>query len=289
MVLFFKKELLAFLPFLLTACSGAQLLNATISRANLRITHNVAYGQDPRQKLDIYRPDNGDKLPVIVFFYGGSWKTGSKAMYPFVAATLARQGAVVVVPDYRLFPQVQYPAFLTDSASATAWALGHLDSIGGDPDRVFLMGHSAGAYNALMLALDPQYLASAGVSRDRLAGAIGLAGPYDFKPLDEPDVSAVFAPAGNDPSAQVITYADSHAPPVLLLAGTADKQVKPRNTAALAARLRASGARVEERLYPGVGHIGLIIAVAPIFRGKAPVLADVLAFVKGTNSRQEKH
>ncbi len=275
----FKKELLSCLPLLLSACSGAQILNATISRANLRITHDVAYGPDPRQKLDIYRPDTSTKLPVIVFFYGGSWKTGSKAMYPFVAATLARQGAVVIVPDYRLYPQVRFPAFLADSADATAWTFAHLDRFGGDPQRVFLMGHSAGAYNALMLALNPHYLAAAGTSRDRLAGAIGLAGPYNFKPLDEPDVSDVFAPVGNEPPGQVITFADAHAPPLLLLAGTADDQVKPRNTVALAARIRGAGGQVEEKLYPGVGHIGLVIALAPVFQGKAPVLADVDAFV----------
>ncbi len=286
MVLFCKKELLACL-LLLTSCTGAQILNATISRADLRITHDVAYGPDRRQKLDIYRPDTAAKLPVIVFFYGGSWKTGSKAMYPFVAATLARHGAIVVVPDYRLYPAVQFPAFLADCAAATAWTFGHLDQTGGDPNRVFLMGHSAGAYNALMLALDPRYLAAAGTSRDRLAGAIGLAGPYDFKPLNEPDVRAVFGPVGNDPSAQPITFADGHAPPLLLLAGTADQQVKPRNTTALAARERAAGGQVDEKLYPGVGHIGLIIAVAPLFQGKAPVLADVDAFIAAHSKPQQ--
>ena len=283
--LFFKKELLACLPALLSACSGAQILNATISRANLRITHDVAYGTDPRQRLDIYRPDDTAKLPVIVFFYGGSWKTGSKAMYPFVAATLARRGAVVVVPDYRLYPQVRFPAFLDDSARATAWTFAHLDQIGGDPDRVFLMGHSAGAYNAIMLALNPSYLAASGISRDRLAGAIGLAGPYDFKPLNEPDVSDVFAPVGNAAAGQVITFADAHAPPLLLLAGTADQQVKPRNTVALTGRVQQAGGLVEERLYPGVGHIGLIIAIAPIFQAKAPVLADVEGFVAAHSER----
>ncbi len=184
-----------------------------------------------------------------------------------------------MVPDYRLYPQVQFPAFLADCAAATAYVFAHLDRIGGDPDRVFLMGHSAGAYNAMMLALNPQYLAAAGTSRDRLAGAIGLAGPYDFKPLEEPDVRAVFAPIGDGAVGQVITFADGHAPPLLLLAGTADRQVKPRNTEALAARVREAGGKLEEKLYPGVGHIGLVIAIAPIFQGKAPVLADVEAFI----------
>ena len=279
MVLFFKKELLACLPLFLTACSGVQLLNATIPRANLRITHNIAYGPDPRQKLDIYRPDTDSRLPVIVFFYGGSWDAGSRSMYPFVAATLARQGHVVIVPDYRLYPQVRFPAFLADCANATAWTLAHLAGIGGDPARVFLMGHSAGAYNAIMLALDARYLADAGTSRDRLAGAIGLAGPYDFLPIISPEVRAVFAPVDDGPASQPITYVDGHAPPLLLLDGSADETVKPRNTLALAARVREAGGRVEDRIYPGVGHIGMVIAIAPLFQGKAPVLADVDAFV----------
>ncbi len=276
----FTRARRALLVALLTSgCSPAGLLNATISRSDLRITHDVAYGTDARQKLDIYRPEGGATLPVIVFFYGGSWNAGSKASYPFVAATLAQRGHVVVVPDYRLYPQVRFPAFLDDCARAVAWTQAHLASIGGDPARVFLMGHSAGAYNAVMLALDPHYLAAAGTSRDRLAGTIGLAGPYDFLPITGPEVRAVFAPADDGPASQPITYADGHAPPLLLLAGTDDDTVKPRNTTALAARVRAAGGSVADRIYPGVGHIGLVIALAPLFRGKAPVLADVDAFV----------
>jgi acetyl esterase/lipase len=263
----------------LGGCSPASLLNATISRSGLVVTHDVAYGPDPRQKLDVYRPEGDARLPVIVFFYGGSWKTGSKATYPFVAATLARRGHVVVVPDYRLYPQVQFPAFLQDCARATAWVQGHLGQIGGDPGRVFLAGHSAGAYNAVMLALNPQYLADAGTSRDRLAGAIGLAGPYDFKPMNDADVKTVFAPVGDAPAGQVITFASHDSPPVLLLAGDADDTVKPRNTRALAARLRAVGAPVVDKFYPAVGHIGLVLAIAPLFQGKAPTLADIDAFV----------
>ncbi len=273
-----KKALLACL-LSTAACSPAQILNATISRGNLHVTHDVAYGTDPRQKLDVYRPDGDARLPVIVFFYGGSWNAGSKATYPFVAATLARRGYVVVVPDYRLYPQVRFPAFLQDCARAAAWTQAHLREIGGDPDQVFLMGHSAGAYNAIMLALDAHYLAEAGTSRSRLAGAIGLAGPYDFLPITGPEVRAVFAPVDDGPASQPVTYVDGHAPPLLLLAGTADETVRPRNTEALAARVRAAGGQVEEKLYPGVGHIGLVIAIAPVFQGKAPVLADVDAFV----------
>jgi acetyl esterase/lipase len=264
----------------LSACSPAKLLNATISRSSLTITHDVAYGPNQRNKLDVYRPIGAGAAPVIVFFYGGAWNSGSKAMYPFVAATLARRGNVVVVPDYRLYPQVRYPAFLQDCARAVAWTAGHMGTIGGDPARLFVMGHSAGAYNAIMLALDPRLLRDAGFDRDRLAGAIGLAGPYDFLPMTGENEKRVFATVQDGPASQPITYADGHAPPLLLLAGSADETVRPRNTAALAARVRANGGRMESKIYSGIGHIGLVIAIAPIFQGKAPVLDDVESFIQ---------
>jgi acetyl esterase/lipase len=276
-----KQKTFALWGALLAAgCSPAKLLNATIKTSDLTITRDVAYGADAREKLDIYRPRTTAKLPTIVFFYGGSWNAGSKAIYPFVAATLARLGNVVVVPDYRLYPQVRFPVFLQDCARAVAWTDTHLDQVGGDPRRVFLMGHSAGAYNAIMLALDPQYLAEAGTNRDKLAGAIGLAGPYDFLPMTGAVVRAVFAPVNDGPASQPVTYVDGHAPPLLLLAGSADETVRPRNTLSLAAKVRAAGGEVEDRIYPGVGHIGLVLAIAPLFQGKAPVVADVEAFVR---------
>jgi acetyl esterase/lipase len=219
-------------------------------------------------------------LPVIVFFYGGSWNSGSKKIYPFVAATLARRGNVVVVPDYRLYPEVQFPAFLQDCARAVAWTSAHMAQIGGDPEKLFLMGHSAGAYNVAMLGLDPKFLEEAGTSRNRLAGVIGLAGPYDFLPMVDPEVKAVFATADDGPTTQPVNYVDGHAPPMLLLAGSDDTTVKPRNTVSLAEHIRARGGSVEDKIYPGVAHIGLVIAIAPVFQGKAPVLDDVEAFVK---------
>jgi acetyl esterase/lipase len=279
---FAKRHKMKFIPFLavlLAACSPASLLNATISRAGTSVTHNVAYGPDPRQTLDIYRPDGAALAPVIVFFYGGSWNSGNKAMYPFVAATLARQGNIVVVPDYRLYPQVRFPLFLQDCARAVAWTQAHLREIGGDPARVFMMGHSAGAYNAVMLALDPTYLQQAGTSRAQLAGVIGLAGPYDFLPITGADIKPIFATVADGPQSQPITYVDGHAPPLLLLAGSADTTVLPRNTLALAAKVRAHGGYVEDRIFPGVAHIGLVIAIAPVFQGKAPVLPAIEAFI----------
>ena len=273
----------------LAGCAPADLLNATISRSGLAITRDVAYGPDAREKLDIYRPRRSGTAPVIVFFYGGSWNSGSKADYPFVAATLARRGNVVVVPDYRLYPEVRYPAFLQDCARAVAWTAAHMGQVGGDPARLFVMGHSAGAYNAVMLGLDARLLADAGSDRARLAGVIGLAGPYDFLPMTGPVVRAVFAPADDGPETQPVNHVDGHAPPMLLLAGSADETVRPRNTLSLAERIRAAHGRVDAKIYPGVGHIGLVIAIAPLFQGKAPVLADIEAFVRAAATDPVQH
>ena len=263
---------------LLSGCAAA-LLNATVPTAGIAITRDIAYGEGNRRRLDIYRPAMPARpAPVVVFIYGGSWRTGSKTDYLFVAAALARRGIVVVVPDYRLYPETIYPGFLLDCASAVAWTDAHVGAYGGDPDAVFLMGHSAGAYNAAMLALDPEWLAGAGTRRDALRGVIGLAGPYDFLPIRDPDIIPVF-PSTNDPATQPITYADGRNPPLLLLAGSEDSTVRPRNTLALAAKVRAAGGAVGSKLYPGLGHIGIATAFAPLFRSRAPVLDDVVAFI----------
>lgn len=268
----------------LARCSPADVLNATVPTGGVTVTRNVTYGDQPREKLDIYRPRDSAGLPVVVFIYGGSWRGGSKAIYPFVAATMARAGSVVVVPDYRLYPQVTYPAFLQDCARAVAWTDQHRDTVGSS-GPLFVMGHSAGAYNAVMLGLDPSWLNAAGSSPARLAGIIGLAGPYDFLPITDPEIVPIFPKA--DAATQPITYARADAPPLLLLTGTDDKQVKPRNSKALATRTKELGGSVETRIYPGIGHIGLITAIAPIFQWRAPVLHDVMSFIGKHAALQE--
>jgi acetyl esterase/lipase len=264
----------------LPSCAPVDILNATIPTRGLTITRDVAYGADPRQKLDIYQPDNAKDAPVVVFFYGGSWEDGSRSEYRFVAAPLARQGFVVMVPDYRLYPQVLFPAFLEDCARAVAWSLAHAAAYGGDPRHLVVAGHSAGAYNAVMLGLDPTLLRQAGADRADLAGVVGLAGPYDFLPLTSDKLKAIFAPGGDGPATQPVTYVDGKNPPMLLLAGTDDDTVYPRNTTTLAARIKAAGGPVEERLYKGLGHIGLITAIAPLFQARAPVLSAIVSFVR---------
>jgi acetyl esterase/lipase len=270
----------------LAACTPAQILNSTIPEGGLSITRDVPYGTLPRETLDIYRPVHAAAdLPVIIFFYGGSWNSGTKKIYPFVAATLARTGAVVVVPDYRLYPQVTYPAFLQDCARATAWVLDHPQQtgpVGPDAGRLFLMGHSAGAYNALMLGLDPAWLRAAGADPAPIAGVIGLAGPYDFLPITDPDIIPIFPNAG--PDTQPITYASAAAPQLLLLTGNDDHQVRPRNSTALAAAVNAAGGHAEVKIYKGLGHIGLVTAIAPPFQWRAPVLRDIVTFLRRTPS-----
>ena len=263
---------------LLSACSPTAILNATVPSQSV-VQRDIPYGIGPRRTLDVYRPTTpGASPPLVVFLYGGSWTGGSKSMYPFVAEPLAGRGAVVVVPDYRVYPEVTYPDFLRDNAAAVAWAVQHAPEYGAT-GGVFVMGHSAGAYNAAMLALDPEWLREAGIDRRQLAGVIGISTPADFLPSHDPDVIPVFGPA-NTPANQPLAFADGTNPPLLLLHGDEDTTVKPRNTTTLAAAIRRRGGAVETRIYPGVAHIGIILAFAPLFRGNAPVLDDVWAFIQ---------
>lgn len=264
---------------LLAGCSAADLLNATVQRNGVAVERGIAYGDGPRRMLDIYRPGAAGPHPLVVFLYGGSWRTGDRGIYGFVATPLAARGAVVVVPDYRLYPEVAFPGFLQDCAQAVAWAVAHAGALGADPKRVFIVGHSAGAYNAAMLALDGRWLAQAGLDRTRIAGVAGLAGPYDFLPITDPDIIPVFAPAGDGPASQPVTFVDGHNPPLLLLAGDADRRVRPGNTRSLAARVAAAGGAVQSRTYPGLGHVGIVTAFAPLFRWQAPVLDDMWRFI----------
>ncbi|OYV35142.1 MAG: hypothetical protein B7Z81_09100 [Acidocella sp. 20-61-6] len=256
------------------------LINKAIGTAGLTITRNISYGPAARDKIDIYRPTNASgPLPVIVFFYGGSWQFGHRADYQFMAALLARRGFVVAVPDYRLYPQVKFPDFLSDCAAATAFVINNATQHGGNADEIFVIGHSAGAYNAVMLALAPQFLDAAGTSPDRLAGVIGISGPYDFLPLRDPIIKDIFSPPADITLTQPITYTRDSAPPLLLLHGGQDTTVLPRNTTALGAKLRHAGGVVETKIYPKLGHIDIILTVLPVFTWRAPVFRDVFSFL----------
>ena len=276
-----KLLFLAFLLLALPACSAASFLNAGIPQDDYVLTRDVAYGPDARQKLDIYQPENAmPGAPVVVFFYGGNWRSGNKADYRFVGEALASQGFVAVIADYRLYPQVTFPAFVEDGAAAVVWAHAHAVEFGGDPQHLFVMGHSAGAYNALMLAMNPAYLQRAGGEIGWLRGAIGLAGPYDFRPLDD-GTAPQFANRRDDPATMPVTFATGVRPPVLLLTGTDDTTVRPRNSTSLSQQLQDHGSEATVHEYPGIGHIDLVVSLAHGWRDKAPTLRDVAAWVRG--------
>jgi acetyl esterase/lipase len=253
-------------------------------RSSARVAEAVAYGAGERLKLDLYAPRaaDKDKRPIVIFFYGGSWNSGRRQGYAFAARALAARGFLVVIPDYRLAPEVRYPDFLRDCAESVHWVRRHAGEYGGDGERIVLAGHSAGAYNAAMLALDPGLL---GPDRAAVRGFVGLAGPYDFLPLDDGATIAAFGAWPRPAETQPISHAAPGAPPALLLHGDADTRVKPRNSRKLAGLLQAAGSDVRLKLYPGLGHIGILTALAIPFRRQAPVLADVASFA-GEMTRQ---
>ena len=280
-----RRSLFAMLPALLTACSAVDLLNATVASDTYTLAGGLAYGPEPRQLLDVYQPKGQTRTalknaPMVVFFYGGNWSMGERADYRFVGEALASQGMVVVVADYRLSPAVRYPVFVQDSALAVRWAFDHAEQYGASPSRIFVMGHSAGAYNAAMLALDERWLKAVGLTPARLAGWIGLAGPYDFLPIGEPRTQVAFSWPNTPADSQALSHASRASPPALLLAPTQDKVVDPqRSTMGMAKRLKDSGVRVESELFDGVSHVTLLASMASVLRGRAPVLERVTAFV----------
>lgn len=263
--------------------SPVTALNALVVPGSHELVADIAYGSHPRQRLDIYRPTTAAPAggwPVVVFFHGGSWNRGERGDYRFLGAALASRGILTLVADYRLYPEVRYPDFLADSAQALGWGLTEAARLGGNPQRVFVAGHSAGAYNAAMLALDARWLTAQGHRPADLAGWVGLAGPYDFLPIRNPEVQPVFnhpdVPAGSQP----IAFASAAAPRSLLGAAAHDDLVNPqRNTVGLAQRLHAAGSEVTLRLYDRVDHVTLAAAFALPLRWLAPVLDDVAAFV----------
>ena len=211
--------------------------------------------------LDVYRPAGPSAAagaPVVVFFYGGSWTSGKREYYRFVGQALAQRGVLVLIPDYRKAPAHPFPAFMADGAAAVAWARANAARHGGDAGRVFLMGHSAGAQIAALLATDARHLAVHGMRPSELAGVIGLAGPYDFLPLTDPKVKQALGPSEGWPSTQPINFVDGDEPPFLLIQGDADKRVDPGNATRLAARLRAHAGAVTVKVVPDVGHVGLL-------------------------------
>jgi acetyl esterase/lipase len=272
------------LTALLSACSAETLLlplNWSEQDTHVVSTTDLAYGADARQTLDVYRPHEARQAPVMVFWYGGSWRHGSKDYYRFTGQSLARRGFVAILPDYRLAPDHPFPAFVEDAASAVRWARDHSKEFGGDPNRIYISGHSAGGHNALMLALDPRYLDAVGLTPSDLAGVVSLAGPTGLENLRGEALKGVFPYAIPDEAFSPIALAARHAemaPPILLMIGLDDDVIYASSVAKLADAIRAGGGSVTVKAYPGIGHIGLMLGFAAPFEGSSRAADDLARF-----------
>lgn len=264
----------------LTGCSSLTFFvaNAPNSFGSFTRTLDHSYGSERRQTLDIYSPRRPSLRPVVVFFYGGTWSGGRKSDYAFVGTALAAQGYVTVIPDYRVYPEVRFPAFIEDGARAVAWVQRHAREFGGDPDRIVLMGHSAGAQIAALLALDPAYLRAAGVHPDSIAALIGLSGPYALEP-DTDRLRAIFGKPFTAADWQPVRFARRSAPPALLLHGLSDRVVYSSQTAKLRDALLAHGDQVETHLYPGRGHADVIASFSVVARFRTPAFRQTIEFL----------
>jgi acetyl esterase/lipase len=278
-----RRRLLQFLLLLffgLAGCRPVDLLNTLTPGTGYRLESGLAYGTLPRQRLDVYRPTapRAGPAPVIVFFYGGSWNSGARDDYRFVGQLLAAQGFTTVIPDYRLYPDVRYPSFLEDGAAALRWTQDHIAEHGGDPHRLFIMGHSAGAYNGMMLALDRRYATSAGFDPGRICGVVGLSGPYDFQ-FDSGLLQGIFGANADRAPAMPITYAAQPQPPVLLITGDADQTVRPANSFSLERHLRDAGNPVRLHEYAGLDHVDVVLQLSSFWSAHSDARDEILDFL----------
>ena len=243
------------------------------------VVSDARFGPDPAQRIDVIAPETPGPHPVLVFIHGGGWHSGAPGEYAFIGRHFARAGYVVVLPGYRLGEAGRYPHMLEDSAAALAWVQGNAARLGGDPQRVFVMGHSAGAYNAVMLALDGQWLDRAGVAPGFIKGVVGLSGPYDFYPFTSDSARNAFAHVADPRITQPINHVRAPAPPMLLLTGDADETVKMRNSKVLAEALTAAGQPTAPVVLAGVDHAGPVLKLAAPFIRDRRVIDPVLLFL----------
>jgi acetyl esterase/lipase len=270
------------MSFFTLGCTQFQLLNATIPSCGYRLTSDVPYGSQTRQKLDVYVPTKpAPGAPVVIFFYGGGWVAYDKADFRFAAEALTSRGFVAILPSYRLYPDVTFPAFVEDGASAVRWAHDNAATYAGNPDRIYLMGHSSGGYIAAMLTTDAHYLKAVGLDRSAIRATAALSAPLDFtpRPIDLPIFSMAPGQSPN-PNIEPISFIDPHEPPMLLITGLADTVVDPGNSLRMAQRIHAIGGQSQYIAYPRLGHAPVVLSLAWPFRWLAPTLRDTATFFK---------
>jgi acetyl esterase/lipase len=271
----------ALVTIVAAGCSNAVFLfaNAPTAFGSFERHTDLPYGEGPRQRLDVYSPRQGVNRPVVIFWYGGSWTMGRKANYRFVGAALAQRGFVTVVPDYRLYPAVSFPAFCEDGAHALAWVEAHAQEFGGDPQRIVLMGHSAGAHMAAFIAFNHAFDEKAGAATKSIVGLVALSGPYALAP-DTAVLHATFPAPYNNADWQPVRFVDPRSPPTLLLHGLDDKEVYPKHALALNDALLANHVRVVMKLYPHGGHADTLAPFALLARRRSRAYEDSIAFIE---------
>lgn len=254
------------------------------------VVRGQVFAPEHRLALNIWRPtptgaEADSKRPVILFVYGGSWRSGARDDYDFAGRAFAAQGFVTVVSDYRLFPAGKFPGFVEDVAAATAWTHDNIARFGGDPERIVLVGHSAGGYNITMVALDPQWLGRHGKPLAIIKGFVPIAAPIDFYPYDSDSTRDAFGSYHRPQATQPLNFVRDGAPPALILTGLRDTTVKPRNSRLLAEALTAKGNRAALTSYAAMDHYDIIMALSKPFRSKGPVLSEISGFAREVSAR----
>lgn len=264
-----------------SGCSNLMfsIANAPTHFGSYKRTVDLAYSVDHRQRLDVYAPEGAQRRPIVIFWYGGSWVTGSKTNYRFVGAAFAARGFITVIPDYRLYPQIKFPTFVEDGAQAVAWVQQHAHEFGGDPTRIVLMGHSAGAHEAALLALDRRYLQQAGANPAFIVGLIALSGPYELTPNSEL-LHTIFAEPYQPNDWQPVRYVDAHSPPALLFHGGNDEVVIHEHANRLESAYARAGVPLEKIIYTGRGHAAPMAGFASIAPSRLPTLEKSVQFIE---------
>lgn len=288
-----RNTAIILIALLSSACTTVGLLAInTTSRtiANHKVTTDVSYSERRWQILDVYTPEidiNHAKKPVIIFFYGGAWDSGKKEQYLFAAEAYTSLGYVVVVPDYIKFPDGKFPQFVEDGAKAVAWTHHNIDQYGGDPDTIFLMGHSAGAHLAALLVADEKYLRAEGFDAGKITGFVGLAGPYNFRPKLKEFVR-IFEPKENYPKMFVSNFIDGGEPPMLIARGNDDTTVAAFNQDILVESLKKYNVAYEDKRYDEVDHVKILLGLSPILRNKMSILSDSDQFFRDQISKKNE-
>jgi len=252
---------------------GLLLLGLLGGNRHIRSVSSHDFGDEARQALDYYQSHGDGQQPVVLFFYGGNWRSGKRRLYRFMAARLCSMGFDVIIPDYRLYPEVRFKDIITDAREAAQLASQLIH-----PEQpLVVMGHSAGAQLGSLLCLDESLL---GDDRNRISGFIGLAGPYDFYPYSSDFHWELFEPEEDYPLSQPVNFVRPDAPPMYLLHGRDDQLLRRGQSKSLMQKMQALDAEADREVYDGMGHIGILLGFSVLSRKSSKLLQDVEGFIQ---------